>query len=248
MKKIVSFLAISLAAALASGSIVTVSDDFNDGVRNKTLWRVDASQGGVLVEKNGVLYGYSGTNNPQAEFHSAQWELKPVQWSVYGQIYEVEARVRCPDKAPGTNASAFVWMELGWFIPGSIPRVAAAGTVWLDHTHRVLNICLYKPDITSIGGSAALPTLSSTIRVKLRYYSKTGMVGLYWREDGDHPWALARSLDLNKAWNISIGTSLYVRPYLKFLSCKCRVVQPKAYFFDDFYSRIITPVLGPPPL
>ncbi len=239
MKRIYVALVLLTMAGLARGTVLTYSDDFNDGVRNRSMWITDYSRDGFMAETGGHLYGYAGTNKPSYYNRFARWNMQPIQWVVPNDILEVEALFRFPEGAVPTNR--LVELEIGWSIVGVHSNLSARAKVFNFSTNRVLSLSLYNETASPVSYAILVPDGAAKLYLKLRYNSKKNTVGLWWRKPAVETWTLVHTMSIATIWGLTPADMPFLRPYVRIRT------QNKGFFFldpvylDNFTARLIVP-------
>jgi hypothetical protein len=220
MKKTVGVWAvIGLLAGLAYGG-----DNFNDGVRNKALWKVPAGNTGRLVETNTRLYfnslGSSG-------YRSAAWLWKTPYTLYSGDLLETSVLICFPKRNIGPTAQILLGMGLAnGYQPSAKYITVSMSNYNFEREVVVTSDGVYRP--------FALPQNFDVFYLVLRYNATTGKL-TFWQRATDYSWtSKVGAVKLNNLWSIPLGTPFVLVPYLKGSSDSFELTTADDFCLDDF--------------
>lgn len=240
MKIICGLAVLLMTACLGQAIVLTDTDNFNDGVRNQAFWTVERTNA-FLLETGGHLYGYTSAAYSEKPSREAFWRMKSIRWVVPSQIMEVEAQFRFPVDG-GIPANKDVQMMIGWTSLGLYSNRTAGAVLFNDPLGRSVGIYLREtPSSSHLYALAVMPECGSRLWLKLRYNSVTGNLSLRFKAAAADPWTKIRDINMNTYWKVPVGTSLFLRPFIKFQSYNSYYNTPGRFFFDDFTARLISP-------
>ena len=235
MKRMFSLLFLAaLAACPALADVTVISDDFNDGVRNRALWRMFNKYGGRFVEKEGRLFAYSGAVEPPSSFHFVSWNVKPVVDLIAGDILEMEALVRLPPVALETNPNARVYVNMNLLVPSTNKYRGVMFQFLRNHSGRTFTETIFKANSSLLEASTPLPSLSNAFVMKMRYNTANGKLSFWSRATADLTWTRLKVMDLNQAWGFPLGRALTLEADIQFGTSDTRVDQARVVYIDDF--------------
>jgi hypothetical protein len=233
MRHICCILACHVLAGVcvAQGTITsTKADGFNDGSRNKTLWRITESTNAVFVESAGQLHFL--TENPVlALSKKTTWTLNYNYPVLNSDLIETVIKVRLPHLVPDTaSESTEFFSGMGWQ-DGSGTR-SLSFMVIDDKTGRRFRFM----KISSGGGlymDYPVPTADSSFELRMLYKRASHTVTFFWRLPGETAWTkLGTAQDLHALWDISGSFKLI--PYVHAASYNMQLYWSDAVALDNF--------------
>jgi hypothetical protein len=182
-----------------------VSDDFNDGIRNRLLWQKSAFDPSTqLLEVNQRLY-FSTGDEDLLDSTFALWRLKAARVLVDADVLETTALISLP-VYPSSE-------------PGAVIRL---GLLWTDPANAVNSVNfavemtpLLRTLFVSYGGSGGsggvrrftFPAGTRNLYLKLRYSCLTDKTTFFWRRPRDTVWTrLPFNIRLNTLWSVPFNS------------------------------------------
>jgi hypothetical protein len=182
-----------------------VSDNFNDGVRNKALWQIRSFKPSTrFMEANQRLFLSTGDVNPYDSTY-VMWRMKSSQTLIDADVLEASALINVPSY-PSSEADAVIRMGLVWQDPAN-----AVNTI----NFAVGMTPLYKRLHISYGGTGGggsfleytFPVDTRNIYLKIRYSCVTDKASFWWRRPSETVWnRLPFTLELNTLWSVPFNS------------------------------------------
>jgi hypothetical protein len=223
---------ISGVAQDKGGAPLRVSDNFNDGVRNRSIWRTGAyTPTTKLVETGTRLFFTTGDINPYDSTY-ATWRMKSSRVLVDSDVLETSALFNVPFYS-SADPGAVVRLGLLWADP-AVPQNTINFAVEMTPLFRYLEI-IYG----GTGGSGGVqkytfPVNTRNIYLKLRYSNVTKKTTFWWRRPGEAVWnRLPFNINLTDLWSIPLNTVIVRSDLLA--ECEGFWIQPSHnMYFDNF--------------
>lgn len=209
-------------AASAVALTTEVTDDFNDGVRSKAFWRLNASDTTVLRETGGKLcYVTTFTN-----FGIARWEWKTAYVLIDHDILESVFTLRVPLElsVPGQSARFGVGFRdvsmPNRYVGFSLLQMVSCRWFYVDKSDGHISWLI----------SSGMKKYPATVMMRIRYSNRYKKVTFAWKRPGDPDWqAVGTPVDLNAEWGVASQRTL--RPYVYGISLGA--VIPATWFQID---------------
>jgi hypothetical protein len=223
---VIAALALGVAATSFAGT-TEFMDDFNDGVRNKALWKVQAGTTALLREQDGKLcYVTSSTN-----YGFARWEWKTDYVLIDHDILDSVFTLRMPLKLALSGKSARFGVGFkdennpGRYVGFCMIQMLATRWFGVDKSDGSISwLTPYGPK-----------KYPATIMLRLRYNNRYKKVSFAWKKPSDTTWqAVGSAVDLNAEWGIASQRTL--RPYVYGISLGALI--PATWFQIDNFTVI----------
>jgi hypothetical protein len=205
MKKTVGvWEVVGLLAGLVYGG-----DDFNDGIRNKVLWKVPAGNSGKFVETNTRLYFNSMGD---AGFRAAEWYWKTPYTLYSGDRFVASILITFPKITLDPSDAIYLGMGLA---NGSSASAKKLLVTMMDYnSERRISVSVFGGGLVGSYEEFDLPHATSLYYLEMRYTTVTGKM-VIWQRGVDNTWATkVCAMNLNSRWQIPLGTPLLLVPYL----------------------------------
>lgn len=182
-----------------------VSDNFNDGVRNKTLWQTSSFKPSTrLMEANQRLFFSTGDMDSLASTYTL-WRMKNSQVLIDADVLETSALINVP-VYPSSEPGAAIRLGLLWADPANAAN-AITFAVEMKPLSRTLFI---RYDGTGGGGGIqtfAFPAEARNVYLKTRYSCVTDKATFWWRRPRETVWTrLPFSVALNTLWSVPFNS------------------------------------------
>lgn len=215
-----------MAAASVAGT-TEVMDDFNDGVRNKALWRVQTGNTTLLREQGGKLcYVMASTN-----FGLAKWEWKEAYVLMDHDSLDCVFTLRMPLELSQSGQSARFGVG---FKDDTYPaRYAGISLLQMSSTRWfAVDKSNGSTSWLAVGVARKYP---ETAMLRLRYSNRYKTVSFSWKKLADAAWQKAADpIDVNALWGPASQRTL--RPYVYGVSSGA--VVPATWFQMDNFTII----------
>lgn len=216
--------------ALGGGAPLEGGDNFNDNLRNRTLWRLSTSNTGRLLE-TGKRLCYDTQDAPY--FRNASWLWKTQFWMFSGDTLEMSVLINFPDVAIGAGGQINLGMGLADGYLASSKKFDVL--VQDNNSPRRIVLESYGGSLTPGARFYPLPRDVSRFYLVLRYDTLTGKVTV-WQRAVDNSWAVkAAAANLHTWWELPAGTTPILVPFLYASSGEVPLSPADGLFFDNFH-------------
>lgn len=219
-------LAVGWLGIVGTGLAATtvLMDDFNDGVRNKTLWRVPAGNSGLLLEQNGRLC-YATSSGDDA---FAAWDWKKVYTLIDRDRLDIVFTLSMPSELYLAGES----MKYG---VGFRDELAPARQVifWMEQMNQNRWFNTYVTDgFNASDGLYGPQQYPKKMMLRLRYSNQYKKVSFAYKTTLEASWhVLGGGIDLNAQWGVASHRVL--RPFVYAVSTDA-FIPPYNYQLDNF--------------
>lgn len=221
-------------AASGFGLTTEVTDDFNDGVRNKAFWRVNEYDTTVLRETGGKLCYVMATTN----FGLARWEWKAPYVLIDHDILESVFTLRMPLElsVPGQSARFGVGFRdvsmPNRYVGFSLMQLTSARWFGVDKSDGTISWLI----------PSGIKKYPATVMMRIRYSNRYKKVSFAWKKPADAIWqAVGTPVDLNAEWGVASQRTL--RPYVFGIS-KGAIIPATWFQIDEI--KVINKIIDSP--
>jgi hypothetical protein len=232
MRIVLSGLIVLAAACSLAQSSYTAVDNFNDGLRNKALWKkLSYKPTTQLIESNRRLRFVTGDVNP-LESTFAMWRLKTTRVMVNSDTIETTVMVNIPSLF-NYDTDSILRMGIRWSDPTDSRNNI---TLALQRKATGVNFHVTHGGAGGGGGATefAIPDGIRRVYLSILYSCQSDTATFWWHVPGQMVWnKLPLDMDLNSEWGLP-GNTVTLKAYLFAESYNYWPTIGSNLYFDNF--------------